>query len=325
MKKNQVDILSIDLIGCHGQTIWHEVEENQVFGTLQIGEGSIIAERTGITTIADFRVRDVSAGGQGAPLTSTFDWLILRPEHGWCALQNIGGIGNVTFLPGSQEASHLLPLAFDTGPGNCLIDWSANQASNGELLFDINGEMASKGIVFQPLFELIKNHPYFDQLPPKTTGRELFTISLAKEWRDKGNQLHKNLFQNKELTDFDFVATLTELTAWSIAYSYKKFSPGKLDKVIISGGGSRNSFLMKRIEEQLKQQLGYFVLVQNHDNLGINSDAKEALLFALLAYNTCFGLTGNVKHCTGAKNDCILGKIIPGKNFHSILFKHIQT
>ena len=276
----------IDLIGCHGQTAWHDVDAaGVVTSTLQIGDPSVIAARTGITTVANFRTADVAVGGQGAPLTSTFDWLVLRPPEnlngasgGWRAVQNIGGIGNVTLLPPVNIAAE--PIAFDTGPGNALIDWAVGEVTDGACQFDVDGKIAASGRVDFSLLEEWMALPYFEQALPKTTGRELFSSALAKQWRSAA--------LDAGLSDADFVATLTELTALSIADGYQQHAPGPIAQVVIGGGGGSNPTLMARLQEHL----GADVALCTHEALGIDSDAKEALAFALLAYLAILGSLG---------------------------------
>lgn len=312
-----VSLSSIDLIGSHGQTIWHDVAaDGRVTSTLQIGEPAVIAARTGVTTIGDFRVADVAVGGQGAPLVSIFDWLLLRPpprlhgvEGGWRAVQNIGGIGNVTFLP--PVDLDVAPLAFDTGPGNVLIDWAARFASGGELTYDQDGALASRGRVVEPLLTRWLAHPYFRQPPPKTTGRELFSVHLAETMRAEAKAMGAS--------PADFVATVTVLTAASIADAYARFAPGPIAEVVVAGGGVYNPALMAALHTQLAARLGRNVAVGPHDALGFPADAKEALTFALLAYLCAHGLPGNVPSCTGAKEAAVLGKIAPGKNYRGLL------
>jgi anhydro-N-acetylmuramic acid kinase len=299
-------IEDVALIGSHGQTIWHDVDaQGRVTSTLQIGEPSVIAERTGVTTVADFRVADVAAGGQGAPLTSTLDWLMLRPpsnlngvEGGWRALQNIGGIGNVTFLPPVEVDAP--PLAFDTGPGNALIDWAAGRATGGNQTFDHDGQLAAQGAVDAPALAAWLAHPYFQRPPPKTTGRELFGAALAETWQAESG-----------LDGAGLVATLTELTAASIAEAYAAWAPGPVAQVVVSGGGARNPTLMARLRARLEARLGPVDLC-THDTLGLDGKAKEAAVFALLAFLTVHGLPGNVPACTGAYAPRVLGKIAPG-------------
>lgn len=307
----------IDLIASHGQTIWHDVAPSgQVAGTWQLGDPAIIAARTGITTVGNFRVADVAVGGQGAPLTSTFDWHLLRPSAhlngitgGWRAVQNIGGMANVTLLPpiGVNDP----PLAFDTGPGNALIDWAVNKATSGRLQFDLDGRLAERGRVDEALLHDWLKQPYFQQSPPKTTGRELFSRTLAETWWDQAQQ--------RNLEPVDLVATLTELTAASISNTYGRFAPGAIAQVVVGGGGARNPTLMARLAHHLQRQFGHPIEVCTHDALGIDADAKEALAFALLGYLTVHGWPGNVPACTGAVRPVVLGEIAPGGNYQRLL------
>ncbi len=311
-----IALASLDLIGCHGQTIWHDVTaDGRVTSTLQIGEPAVIAARTGVTTVGNLRVADVAAGGQGAPLVSIFDWLLLRPPPalhgvtgGWRAAQNIGGIGNVTFLP--PVDCDAAPLAFDTGPGNVLIDWAARFASNGALTYDVDGALARQGQVHEALLRRWLTHPYYQQPPPKTTGRELYTAALAEAMRAEA--------QAAGASDVDFVATVTALTAATIADAYARFAPGPLAEVVIAGGGSHNPVLLAELRARISAEPGRDVPVVTHDALGFDADAKEALTFALLAYLNVHGLPGNVPACTGAKEEVILGVIAPGRNYRRL-------
>ena len=306
------------LIGSHGQTLWHEVgRDGSVQSTLQIGEAAVIAERSGITTVADFRVADVAAGGQGAPLIPIFDQIFLRPgpESSGCrAVQNIGGIGNVTFLP--PRGSSTPSLAFDTGPGNVLIDWAAAYATEGALAFDEAGKLAARGRCDDELVARWLSHPYFRQQPPKSTGRELFSHALAEQYRQEAD--------TAGLSALDFVATLTGLTAASIADSYHRFAPLPVSELIVCGGGAHNSTLLTRIREQLSRRRGQRVpVVRYGDVAGVpgDEDSKEALCFALLAWLTMQGAAGNVPACTGAAGPRVLGKIAPGRNFRQLVRK----
>ena len=308
----------VDLIGSHGQTVWHEVAQNgSVQSTLQIGEAAVIAERTGITTVADFRVADVAAGGQGAPLIPIFDLLFLRPapESAGCrAVQNIGGIGNVTFLP--PVGSPTPPLAFDTGPGNALIDWAAAQATGGTLAFDLDGRLAAQGRCAHDLVERWLAHPYFQRRPPKSTGRELFSHAFAEQRRQEAGAAG--------LSAVDFAATVTELTAASIADSYRRFAPLTVSEMIVCGGGAHNPVLLSRIQEQMGQRCGEQVPIVSYGDLECvagDEDSKEALCFALLAWLAMRGEAGNVPQCTGAEGLRVLGKITPGRNFRQLTMK----
>lgn len=305
----------IDLIGSHGQTVWHEVEESgAVQSTLQIGEAAVIAERTGVTTVADFRVTDVAAGGQGAPLISIFDRLFLCPPAamGGCrAVQNIGGIGNVTFLP--PEGSSAPTVAFDTGPGNVLIDWAAASATDGALQFDRDGELAASGRCADKLVDRWLTHPYYHHSPPKSTGRELFSSSLAEKYCLEAAEAG--------LSMTDFAATVTELTAASIAESYRLFAPMPVVEMVVCGGGARNPVLLHRIKALADLRCGREVaLVRYGDVAGVpgDEDSKEALGFALLAWLAVRGEGGNVPESTGANGVRVLGKITPGRNYRRL-------
>jgi anhydro-N-acetylmuramic acid kinase len=318
-----VPIETIDLIGSHGQTIWHDIQDGRVTSTLQIGEPAVIAAITGVTTVGNFRVADVAAGGQGAPLVSTFDWFLLRPPPqlngvpgGWRAVQNIGGIANVTFLP-PQGLDANRPLAFDTGPGNALVDWAAAQATGGKQYYDRDGLIARSGQVAHTLLAKWLQHPYFSQQPPKTTGRELFGIPQAQQWQ-ADCQAHGH-------SAADFVATLTELTAASIADAYARFAPGPVAQVVVGGGGASNPTLMARLAYHLEERLGYTVELCSHAALGIDGSAKEALAFALLAYLAIHGQPGNIPACTGADHTAILGQITPGDNYVALMRKTFRS
>lgn len=308
---------AIDLIGSHGQTLWHDVDaaSGTVTSTMQIGDPSVIATRTGITTVGNFRTADVAAGGQGAPLVSIFDWLLLRPQEnlngihqGWRAVQNIGGIGNVTFLP--PQGINAQPLAFDTGPGNALMDWAVSEMTGGQQVFDEGGRLARQGRINYSLLETLLDHDYYAQKPPKTTGRELFSVAYAQQLRKEAAE--------QALSDEDFIATITALTATTIAQAYQDFAPGPLAQVAVAGGGANNPFLMELLTEQIRAAHGKPIEVISHEPLGIDGDAKEALTFGLLAYLAIHGWAGNVPACTGAQSEQILGQIAPGQNWTSI-------
>ena len=315
---SELAIDEVDLIGSHGQTVWHEVEESgTVQSTLQIGEAAVIAERTGITTVADFRVADVAAGGQGAPLIPVFDQYFLRPAvglDGCRAVQNIGGIGNVTFLPPAGSSREI--VAFDTGPGNVLIDWAAAQATDGALRFDNDGALSARGRRNDALVERWLEHTYFQLPPPKSTGRELFSQALAKRYHLEAVEAG--------LSDADFAATVTELTAASIAESYRRYAPSPVAEVVVCGGGARNPVLLERLQAQVTQRCGRRASIVRYGALaGAPGDetSKEALGFALLAWLAIRGEAGNVPACTGARGERVLGKIAPGRNFRQVLAK----
>ncbi len=293
----------IDLIGSHGQTIYHIPNAETCCGittrsTLQIGEPAIIAERTGITTVADFRMRDVAAGGQGAPLVPYADYILLRDAEKSRVIQNIGGIGNLTLLPAGCSLDEV--IAFDTGPGNMVIDAVVSIITCGELEFDESGKIAASGNVVPDLLDWALSHPFFRKAPPKTTGREEFGSHFTKEMVERA--------QAEGISDCDLVATATALTAESIVESYKKWVlPNcKLDQVVIGGGGSYNGALIDMLRKGLPE-----VDVMVHEDLGISSDAKEAIAFAILANDAVCGCFTNVPKATGARHGVVLGKIIP--------------
>ncbi len=296
----------VDLIGSHGQTVWHDVRpDGTVTATLQIAEGSVIAERTGITTVSNFRPRDVAAGGQGAPLTAYADWLLLRhPDH-WRAVQNIGGMGNVTFLPPLSD-SESDPLAFDTGPGNALMDTAVTLITDGVQHYDRGGAMAAAGRVDTDWLAALLKHPYYRRQPPKTTGRELFGAEMGAALLAEGRA--------RGLHDADIVATLTALTAASIADAYARFAPAPVAEVIVGGGGRQNPVLMQMLRERLG---GLPVLT--HEDIGLDSDNKEALVFALLAHETWHARPGSHPALTGASHPVVLGQITPGANYAALL------
>ena len=287
-KKNKINLKTIDLIGSHGQTIYHKPACN----TLQIGEPSVIAYRTGITTVADFRPKDIAAGGQGAPLVPFADYFLLKDKKLNRAVQNIGGITNVTYLPANCKPKDI--IAFDTGPGNMIIDRLVYLATKGKQNFDRDGKIAAKGTVNIKLLNEMMAHPYFHRKPPKTTGREMF----GREYADAFY---------KKLSNEDTIATATALTAISIAQSYKRFLPRLPDEIILCGGGARNKTLVKMLRQNIKSKILFT------DDFGINSDAKEAVSFAILAYATIKGIANNVPSATGAKKAVILGKVIPAQ------------
>ena len=284
----------VALIGSHGQTVWHDPLGDPA-ATLQLGEAAVIVERTGLPVVSNFRARDIAAGGQGAPLVAFVDLLLLTHPTEIRAAQNIGGISNVTFVP-PQNRADLQPLAFDTGPGNVLIDHIAARITNGKWAYDHEGQIAAEGHVDQRLLNWLLQRPYFYQPPPKTTGRELFTAAYAAEVWERGRQ--------EELTPYDIAATVTALTAQSIANAYRDYLPTAPDEVIVSGGGAKNLTLIQMLSEAIAP-----LKLIISDEIGLNSDAKEALAFAILAYETWHERSGNLPAATGAGHAVILGQI----------------
>lgn len=282
----------LDLIGSHGQTIWHIPGHS----TLQIGEPAVIAERTGVITVADFRVRDVAAGGQGAPLVPYTEYVLYRDAGKTRLLQNIGGIANVTVLPagGGPEAV----TAFDTGPGNMMIDYTVSRITGGRQAFDRDGHMAGNGQVNATMLRELLAHPYLKQQPPKSTGREVFGEPFAKALVDK--------YLAGGVGEYDIVSTLTWFTAASIAGSYRRFilPRYRVAEVIVSGGGSHNRVLMDLLRRQLPD-----MTVRTQEELGFSSDAKEALAFAILANEAVSGRANNLPAVTGARGPVVMGKI----------------
>ncbi|HEY6043033.1 MAG TPA: anhydro-N-acetylmuramic acid kinase [Anaerolineae bacterium] len=283
----------VDLIGSHGQTVWHIPKQS----TLQIGEPAVIAERTGIPTISNFRARDIAAGGHGAPLVAYVDVLLFTHAVRIRAMQNIGGIGNVTFLPPKGSPSNA--FAFDTGPGNILIDQIVRWATNDELAFDANGTLASRGRIDEPLLGELLEHPYLKLPPPKSTGREMYDTNFADTvWQ---RALEKGLAAQ------DVVATVTGYTVESIAKAYREFLPAVPEEVIVSGGGAKNPTLLKMLRARL---VGSHVTTT--DEYGLPADAKEAVAFAILAYESAHNRPGNLSNATGATKSVTLGSITPG-------------
>jgi anhydro-N-acetylmuramic acid kinase len=293
-----------DLVASHGQTVWHQVAPGHTRSTLQLAEPSVIAERLGVTTIADFRPRDIAAGGQGAPLASWGDALLFGDQQLSRAVQNIGGIGNVTWVPpgGQWEAM----LAFDTGPGNTLIDHAAWRLSGGMQRFDVDGALAASGRVDDEQLAELLDHPYFPAQPPKSTGRELFGAQLVDPFIDRCLQ--------RRLTTADILATLTAFTAHSIADQYRRFLPGRPDEVVVGGGGSRNPVLM-----QLLSQLLDPAQIRLHEEFGLPSLGREAVYFALMGHEALHGRPNTVPSCTGATHAVVMGKLVPGANYRSLM------
>lgn len=276
-----VPLNTIELVGSHGQTIFHEGEAVEFLGrkvasTMQIGEAAVIAERTGIDTIADFRPGDMAAGGKGAPLVPFLDYQLFRhPEHARIAL-NIGGIANITVIPAGARLEDV--IAFDTGPGNMIMDAVTPP-------FDRNGTQARAGQVNEALLERLLADPYYHRDPPKACGREQYGAEFVRD------------------TNID-IATATELTARTIALAISRY-PETWD-VIVSGGGAHNAWLMERLTALVNAR------VTTSAEFGIGVDSKEAILFALLAYQTFQGRAGNLPSATGARKPMILGKISRG-------------
>lgn len=290
----------IDVIGSHGQTVWHVPDRVRLPGrpgrsraTLQIGDGSVIADRTDTKTVSDFRSRDVAAGGHGAPLAPLLDASQFAAADRVRALQNVGGIGNCTVLPPDPAPEDV--VAFDTGPGNMVIDGVVDLITDGRLSYDEDGTIAAAGDVDQDLVATFLEDPYFETVPPKTTGRERFGREYAERFVATG--------RNRGLDDEDIVAAATALTARSIADAYDRFAPRYPEEVYVSGGGANNPTLMSMLEAAVDAP------VHRLDTLGMNGDAKEAALFALLAVARLDGVPNNLPRATGADEPVIMGKV----------------
>lgn len=292
---------SVDLIASHGQTIWHEPEPCNEDGfpvryTVQIGEGAVIAARTGIPTVTDFRVADMAVGGHGAPLVPFSEYLLYRKQNETILLQNIGGIGNMTVLPAGTGPDTV--FAFDTGPGNMIIDAVVKARTGGLHSYDKDGLLGSAGTVNHDLLALMKQDPYYRLPPPKTTGRELF-----------GEQYTRRILEEaKDMSLEDLVATVTDLTAWSIedAYCHFVLPVHKASQLVVGGGGTYNHTLISFLRRRFKE-LGVSVRLQ--EDLGWSSDAKEAVAFAMMGAQFASGLPNVLPSVTGANCNAVMGKL----------------
>ena len=280
-------------IGSHGQTLWHEPGHS----TWQLDAPAVIAERTGLAVVSDFRVRDVAAGGQGAPLVPIADALLFAGD-GWRALQNLGGIGNVTVVPPDGTLASV--RAFDTGPGNVVIDAVIRRLDPSKR-YDDDGRVAASGTAIVQVLDELLAHPYFAAEPPKSTGRELFDDAYVAHLIDRCRATHPGA------TDADVVATATALTARSVADAYRRFVPEPITEVLLSGGGSKNGTLKRMIARELDP-----LAVRTFDERYFDAEAKEAVAFALLALLHLESRPGNVPSATGARGPRVLGAFTPG-------------
>lgn len=289
-----------DLVGCHGQTLYHQGQPAAFLGrklavTWQSGEGAVLAARLGVPVVSDFRPADMAAGGKGAPLVPLLDFFLYRDSQIGRIAQNIGGIANLTAIP--ARASSRQVIAFDTGPGNMVVD-AITQRFFREA-FDRNGEIGAHGTVLEPVLRDILKLPYFRSKPPKTAGREEFGREFSRDFIRRCERAKPQ----------DIIATATALTVRSIVDALRRFvlgSSGKYREFVVSGGGSRNATLMAMLANELTP-LG--LQIRLSDEFGVPSEAKEAVAFALLAYQTWNRGSGNVPSATGAKGPAILGKI----------------
>lgn len=282
----------IAAVASHGQSIWHEPGHS----TWQLGEAAVIAERTGIAVVNDFRVRDMAAGGQGAPLVPIADAMLFSSPDKWRALQNIGGIGNVSVVPPGGDVDGV--RAFDTGPGVGVIDM-VTRALRADLPYDVDGRLAAAGTPVESVVKELLMDPYFSSEPPKSTGPELFSPIYA--------QRLTGMCRAKEpCSDEDVIATAVLLTARSIADAYRRFIPEPVSEVVISGGGAMNPALRSALLREVAP-----LPVRTFDEVFFDGEAKEAVAFALMGYLHLQGRPGNVRKATGARGPRILGKLTP--------------
>jgi anhydro-N-acetylmuramic acid kinase len=288
------------LIGSHGQTVFHRPPQADQLGcSLQLGRGEVIAHRTGIKTVCNFRAADIAAGGQGAPLVPKIDVCLLSHATLRRCVQNLGGIGNVAVLPPLNPETDLGAnvKGWDTGPSNVLLDLAITRFTQGQQTYDAGGQWAAQGSICQPLVERWLQQPFFQQAPPKSTGRELFSPAYLEACLTDA--------QAYQLSEADMLATLTELTAASIVHSYRQVLDAMPDQVLLCGGGSRNTYLRGRIQTLL----GEAIPVLTTDDVGLNADAKEAIAFAVLAHWRVLGFPGNLPSATGAAQAVLLGEL----------------
>lgn len=284
---------TIDLIGCHGQTIYHD-GDGRTPTTLQLGDGSVIAGRAGVPVVSDFRTADIAAGGRGAPLVPYVDYLLFRDRKCGRVALNIGGIANITAIPPAGNTEDV--VAFDTGPGNMVVDALAAKITRGRARFDSDGRLAASGKVSKPLLGELLADPFFRRHPPKTTGREQFGNTF----------LQRLLGYNVSLRDL--LATATALTPAAIALGIHRFVDKRMtvDEIIVSGGGSHNPRMMAHLAAFLPGKT-----IRSSSEFGIDPDHKEAVAFAVLAYETWHRRPSNLPSATGAKRPAVLGKISP--------------
>jgi anhydro-N-acetylmuramic acid kinase len=307
----------VSVIGSHGQTIYHQGRAELIPGhraavgpnTLQIAEPAVIAERMGAAVVADFRTADVAAGGQGAPLVPMVEYLLLRDARKGTVALNIGGIANVTVIP--AKAKPLDVVGFDTGPGNMVSDALVRHFTGDRDYYDVGGHVAARGKVNEPLLANALCYPFFSQPPPKTAGREQFGRAFVERYflsHPSFSSAVREGSKGRGRARFeDLLRTSLELTARTIASALARFVfPGrKVDRLIVSGGGSHNRLLVKRLVELLPN-----LTVELSDRYGLPMDAKEAIAFAILADRTLHGLPGNLPRVTAARRGVVLGKIV---------------
>lgn len=291
---HRFELSEIDAVSVHGQTVYHNPPSKvqlqvQTASTLQLCSLSTLSHLLGKPVLGDFRAADLIKGGEGAPLVPIFDYEFLKSDETNVIALNIGGISNITYIPKSSAVNEI--VAFDTGPGNVLIDIAIKHFFNQN--YDIEGQIANSGKVNVELLSELKSIDFIFRKPPKSTGRELFSHCFFKELIEKYESIVPN----------DLITTITEFTAWSIAENIRLFAESK-SKIIVSGGGSKNRFLIRRLKELLSE-----ADIISSEQIGIPSDAKEAICWAYLAYRSLCGLPSTIPNVTGAENSAILGQI----------------
>lgn len=306
IQKAAIHASDVDAICMHGQTVWHiagrtpfpgPTGPTEVRASLQIGDLSLLAERTGIPVVGNFRARDLAADGEGAPLVPYADYILFRDPQKGRLLQNIGGIANVTILPAGADIEKV--VAFDTGPGNMIIDQIVHLVTDGRMRYDEGGKWAATGQVCKEMLDRLLQDPYYQLQPPKSTGREVYGKAFAQELMAQAKQ--------QGISDADLIATVTALTASTIAQAYIQhvLPHTKVEEVIVSGGGAHNQTLLRMLQEQLPAGMK----VMTTQQFGMPDDAKEAVAFAILGHETLMGRPSNVPSVTGAKRAVPLGNI----------------
>ena len=291
------DLLDVDFVASSGHTLAHlPPRENAGAGTLQVGEPALIAEACKVPVVSDFRPRDMAVGGQGAPLVPYAEWVLFHRDDRTSAFLNIGGIANITVVPPKMENV----MAFDTGPGNMAIDGAVRLLTSGNKQLDVDGAAAAEGVVIDEFLEYLLEHPYFGQLPPKSTGREDFGPEVY---------LRDALQSRRDHSYEDLIATVTTAVSYSIVRAFNRFVKPqyKIERFIVSGGGAHNKTLIKSIKKGLSG-----IKMRLSDQYGMPIDAKEAIAFAILGNETICGTPANIPHATGASKSVVLGNITPG-------------
>lgn len=293
----------VDAIGFAGQTVYHIPEPEEIAGivsgsTMQLGEPAVVAELTGILTVADLYTRDVAAGGKGAPLTPFADYVLFHRLGRSIAVQNIGGIGNIACIPAGAGPEQV--IGFDTGPGNMVIDALVRHISEGKAEYDDGGRIAASGRVNEPFLERLLGDDFLAQPPPKATGRERYGDQYARSVIDQASALG--------VAGADLIATVTALTAASIATNFEQFVLPRwpVSEIVVAGGGAFNPTLLRFLQERLPE-----VQIRTFEDYGFSSKAREAIGFAIIANATLSGVPNNLPSVTGARRPVVLGKLVP--------------